>query len=49
VAVADLVILDLSLYREVFVNSVNKLIVDDLVIQGKLYLLDSLDRFLITA
>ena len=31
-AVADLITLDLSLYREVFVNGVNKLIVDDLVI-----------------
>jgi len=32
VAVANLIILDLGLYREVFVNSVNKLIVNDLVI-----------------
>jgi len=31
-AVVDLVILDLSLYREVFVNGANKLVVNDLVI-----------------
>ena len=31
-AVVDLIILDLSLYREVFVNGVNKLIDDNLVI-----------------
>ena len=31
-AVANLIILDLSLYREVFVNGVNKLIDDDPVI-----------------
>jgi len=31
-AIANLIILDLSLYREVFINSVNKLIVNDLVI-----------------
>jgi hypothetical protein len=31
-AIADLITLDLSPYREVFVNGVNKLIVNDLVI-----------------
>jgi hypothetical protein len=31
-AVADLITLDLSLYREVFVNGVNELIVDNLII-----------------
>ena len=31
-AVANLVTLDLSLYKEVFVNGVNKLIVNNLVI-----------------
>ena len=31
-AVINLIILDLSLYREVFINSVNKLIVDNLII-----------------
>jgi len=31
-AVVDLVTLDLSLYREVFVDSANKLVVNDLVI-----------------
>jgi len=31
-AVVNLIILDLSLYREIFVNGVNKLIGDDLVI-----------------
>jgi len=31
-AVADLITLDLSLYREVLVNGVNKLIVNNLVI-----------------
>jgi len=32
VAVADLITLDLSLYREVFVNGVNELIDNDLII-----------------
>ena len=41
--------LDLSPYREVFINSVNILVVDNFVIKGKLYLLNSLNRFLITA
>jgi len=31
-SVADLIILDLSLYREVFVNGVNKLVVNNLII-----------------
>ena len=31
-AVANLIILDLGLYREVFINSANKLIDNDLVI-----------------
>ena len=31
-AVANLITLDLSLYREVFVNGVNKLIDNDLII-----------------
>jgi len=31
-AVTDLITLDLSLYREVFVNGADKLVVDDLVI-----------------
>jgi len=32
VAVVNLIMLDLSLYREVFVNGVDELIVNDLVI-----------------
>jgi len=48
-SVTDLIILDLSLYREVFVNSINKLVDNDLVIKGKIYLLNSLNRFLVTA
>jgi hypothetical protein len=31
-AIANLIILNLSLYREVFVNSINKLIVNDFII-----------------
>jgi hypothetical protein len=31
-SVADLITLDLSLYREVFVNGVNKLVDNDLII-----------------
>ena len=31
-AVANLITLDLSLYREVFIDGVDKLIVDDLII-----------------
>ena len=35
-AVANLITLDLSLYREAFVNGVNKSVVNNLVILGKL-------------
>jgi hypothetical protein len=31
-AIMNLIILDLSLYKEVFINSINKLIVNDLII-----------------